>query len=157
MSEASELVRLYLSQCACEGVDASAAYAACVADTPGALFSDRFEGTGVELEGARRWLQRFTSSTSWAGFTPTPGRTISQGIDQTFKVFVACYKGQVQSMHAHRKDSLWREGSAWWRAPPQDTTLRWDQLVEVRPELIQLYDEHGLGLLSPAVVAGFSS
>lgn len=156
-SDVSEVVRLYLSQCAAEGVDASAAYEAAFADTPDALWSDEFRGTGVRLGEARLWLQRFTSSTGWAGSAPTPGRTITQGIDSTFKVFVAYYRGDVQGLHAHRKDSLLRrEDGRWWRVPPEDCTLTWDRLVEVQPDLAPLYDKHGLTLLTREVVLGFA-
>lgn len=148
----------YLSKCAHEGIDASAAFDAVVAETPGASWSEEFVGFGL-VDEARIWMQGFSDDQDWAQGKVLPPRTTHWhwADPDEFEFFIATHpETQEHVLLASGPRMLLRNEGEWWVVPAGDRSISGSTIIEVRPGLHELVDKYGSELLEqPSILSAF--
>lgn len=151
----------HLADCDERLVDGADAYSSIVADSRGVAFSSEFQGTGAELEAARRWVTWISDDTSWARGVRLPDRTktirrpschqletILLASDDAGERLGLLTCGPDEQSNGPIKTRLLRDEGAWWVVPEGGGGLRPSLAHPLNPAAVAVFDEYGCDLFA---------
>ncbi|WP_156464706.1 hypothetical protein [Aeromicrobium sp. Root495] len=151
----------HLAECDERLVDGLDAYSSIVADSRGVAFSSEVQGTGVELEAARRWVTWISDDTSWARGVRLPDRTkttrrpsrhqletILLASDDAGERLGLLTCGPDEQSNGPIKTRLLRDEGAWWVVPEGGGGLRPGLAHPLKPAAVAVFDEYGCDLFA---------
>lgn len=151
----------HLAECSARLIDGLDAYDSIVADSRGVAFSDEFQGTGVELEAARRWVTWISDDTSWARGAQLPNRTktirhppphqletILLASDDSGERLGLLTCGPDEEGNGPAKTRLLRDEGAWWVVPEGGGGLRPSLAHPLKSAAVAVFDEYGCDLFA---------
>lgn len=151
----------HLAECDERLIDGLDAYSSIVADSRGVAFSSEFQGAGVELEAARRWVTWISDDTSWARGVRLPDRTktirrpsrhqletilLASDVAGERLGLLTC--GPDEEGNGPAKTRLLRDEGAWWVVPEGGGGLRPGLAHPLKPAAVAVFDEYGCDLFA---------